>query len=401
MMKGGGLDWFGWSRRGDRGVVAGWVKVGGEGERSEAGAAPHEGRREKGLDDRDRSPSSSSLLLGGGASDRGTRGVPGWARARERSRTARSCRGCAGASAVTHHLGGWASAGARTTRGSAGAIGAGGEIETRREGTRAAAGTTRGRGGGRASANASAACAKDRERARVAGVARCGARRGGRRGREERERRTKTAPALESGGAAGDGLLTERHTKSVLAARDRPETRRRVRNSSFAKRSRALREWEISVAGSGSLPPPARRHFDARADLPPRVRVLAFASTRSARAPTSSPARRFTQRKNHASADGRSRGRRAGIRRWSLARRARRLRRPRRPRRPRRLRRRAPGYRRRCVARPIPSRGPVLARARVADAGIALFVAFLFYPSSRAPAPRARFRARSSRRARR
>jgi hypothetical protein len=351
---------------------------GGGGKESGQRRAPHEGRREKGLDDRDRSPSSSSLLLLGGGSDRGTRGVPGGARARERSRTARSCRGCAGASAVTHHLGGWASAGARTTRGSssAGAIGAGGEIETRREGTRAAAGTTRGRGGGRASANASAACAKDRERARVAGVARCGARRGGRRGREERERRTKTAPALESGRAAGDGLLTERHTKSVLAARDRPEPRRRVRNSSFAKRSRALREWEISVAGSGSLNPPARRHFDARADLPPRVRVLAFASTRSARAPTSSPARRFTQRKNHASADGRSRGRRAGIRRWSLARRARRLRRPRRPRRPRRLRRRAPGYRRRCVARPIPSRGPVLARARVADAGIALFVAF-------------------------
>ena len=198
--------------------------------------------------------------------------MPGGARARERSRTARSCRGCAGASAVTHHLGGWASAGARTTRGSssAGAIGAGGEIETRREGTRAAAGTTRGRGGGRASANASAACAKDRERARVAGVARCGARRGGRRGREERERRTKTAPALESGGAAGDGLLTERHTKSVLAARDRPEPRRRVRNSSFAERSRALREWEISVAGSGSLPP--RSSALRRARGPPASR---------------------------------------------------------------------------------------------------------------------------------
>ena len=369
------MDWFGWSRRGDRGVVAGWVKVGGEGERSEAG--PSRGSSGKGFG---RSRSFALVLLSPPPrrSERPRDAGRAGGGARERSRTARSCRGCAGASAVTHHLGGWASAGARTTRGSssAGAIGAGGEIETRREGTRAAAGTTRGRGGGRASANASAVCAKDRERARVAGVARCGARRGGRRGREEVERRTKTAPALRAVGRQGDGLLTERHTKSVLAARYRPEPRRTVRNSSFAKRSRALRAWEISVAGSGSLPPPARRHFDARADLPPRVRVLAFASTRSARAPTSSPARRFTQRKNHASADGRSRGRRAGIRRWSLARRARRLRRPRRPRRPRRLRRRAPGYRRRCVARPIPSRGPVLARARVADAGIALFVAF-------------------------
>ena len=133
----------------------------------------------------------------------------------------------------------------------------GGEIETRREGTRAAAGTTRGRGAGRASANASAACAKDRERARVAG-ARGVARAGGGlcRGREERERRTKTAPALESGGAAGDGLLTERHTKSVLAARDRPEPRRRVRNSSFAKRSRALREWGESLSPAPAHSPP-------------------------------------------------------------------------------------------------------------------------------------------------
>jgi len=52
------LDWFGWSRRGDRGVVAGWVKVGGEGERSEAG--PSRGSSGKGFG---RSRSFALVLL--------------------------------------------------------------------------------------------------------------------------------------------------------------------------------------------------------------------------------------------------------------------------------------------------------------------------------------------------
>lgn len=329
--------------------------------------------------------------------------MPGGARARERSRTARSCRGCAGASAVTHHLGGWASAGARTTRGSssAGAIGAGGEIETRREGTRAAAGTTRGRGGGRASANASAACAKDRERARVAGVARCGARRGGRRGREERERRTKTAPALESGGAAGDGLLTERHTKSVLAARDRPA-------SPVAECETVPSPNAAGLSASGKFPSPAPAHSP-----PPlvgtstRARTSRLASGFSPSPPLGALARP-PRHPRVASRSARTMrppmgGRGGGGRGFGGG--------------------RSPGGRGGfggrggrggrggfddgppdTVVGASPARFRLEARfsrARASRTRESRCLLLFVYPSSRAPAPRARFRARSSRRARR
>jgi hypothetical protein len=222
------------------------------------------------------------------------------------------------------------------------------------------------------------------------------ARRGGAGGARGGRAPDKTAPPMGAVGRQGDGLLTERHTKSVAA----PEPRRRVRN-------KFLRQT-LPHSASGKFPSPAPA---------PSPRPLVGTSTRARTSRLASgfspspPLGALARPPRHPRVASRSArtmrppmgGRGGGGRGFGGG--------------------RSPGGRGGfggrggrggrggfddgppdTVVGASPTRFRLEARfsrARASRTRESRCLLLFFYPSSRAPAPRARFRARSSRRARR